>query len=343
MACLEQSKPDKRNLTQEYQETIAAQRAVAPEMLALEQQYQPAYARLAAETLGITSRGAAEATNASRGMMLDSIMGVAPQLTEARQALDPQSAELMRMLNEQAAGDLALGGQLSPEQERMMQQASRAAFAARGLSGSNMALADEMYRIYDLGNQQRRQRQGFAQGMVGLNQQWAGDPFTYLAQLGQGNVGMGQSMMPGAQFNPESAYAANLYNTNKQIDVMFNPKSTLENINNVTNTVRNVQGVVTDMVDAAGGVVGAFCWVAREVFGASDPRWQVFRAWLHTRAPAWLWRAYRDHGEAFAGWLKRRTPLGRLVRPVVRWLMQGRINSLCADRVAVAERSVFNA
>jgi polysaccharide biosynthesis/export protein len=45
------------------------------------------------------------------------------------------------------------------------------------------------------------------------------------------------------------------------------------------------------------------CWVAREVYGAENPQWLLFRAWLLTEAPAWLREAYLAHGEQFAAWI----------------------------------------
>ena len=48
---------------------------------------------------------------------------------------------------------------------------------------------------------------------------------------------------------------------------------------------------------------GGFCWVAREVYGAENPRWLLFRAWLTTQAPGWLQQAYLAHGEEFAAWI----------------------------------------
>ncbi|MFM8707720.1 MAG: polysaccharide biosynthesis/export family protein [Planctomycetia bacterium] len=48
---------------------------------------------------------------------------------------------------------------------------------------------------------------------------------------------------------------------------------------------------------------GGFCWVAREVYGAENPKWLLFRAWLLTEAPSWLRDLYAAHGEAFAAWI----------------------------------------
>ncbi len=54
----------------------------------------------------------------------------------------------------------------------------------------------------------------------------------------------------------------------------------------------------------AGG--GAFCWVAREVYGVHDPRWLAFREWMTWHAPAWLQEVYATYGEEAADWLRSR-------------------------------------
>jgi len=51
-----------------------------------------------------------------------------------------------------------------------------------------------------------------------------------------------------------------------------------------------------------GGGMG-MCWVAREVYGDSNPKWLQFRAWLRTDAPRWLHDLYAAHGESFALWI----------------------------------------
>jgi hypothetical protein len=52
-----------------------------------------------------------------------------------------------------------------------------------------------------------------------------------------------------------------------------------------------------------GGMGMGMCWVAREVYGPSNPRWLEFRAWLLADAPTWLRDVYMARGEAFAGWI----------------------------------------
>jgi hypothetical protein len=68
----------------------------------------------------------------------------------------------------------------------------------------------------------------------------------------------------------------------------------------------------------AGGMPGANpfggCWVAREVYGAHDPRWVDFRTWLTVDGPAWLHEGYMAHGPAVADWIHERPAAKRLVR-----------------------------
>ena len=72
--------------------------------------------------------------------------------------------------------------------------------------------------------QKRRERQQFAQSMVGMNQATSADPF--MAILGRpasmtpamtgSFVGQAQGFNPGAMFSPESQYAGDIYNQNYQ-------------------------------------------------------------------------------------------------------------------------------
>ncbi len=65
-------------------------------------------------------------------------------------------------------------------------------------------------------------------------------------------------------------------------------------------------GLLSSLFGAAGKVggaaaaAGAFCWVAREVYGADDPRWLRMRAWMLTKAPDALRAFYLHHGEQIA-------------------------------------------
>ena len=65
------------------------------------------------------------------------------------------------------------------------------------------------------------------------------------------------------------------------------------------------------------------CWVAREVYGETNPQWLLFRSWLLGDSPRWFRNLYIRKGEAFAEWLSKNTWL----KPVIRRWMDGRIRS----------------
>ena len=66
-----------------------------------------------------------------------------------------------------------------------------------------------------------------------------------------------------------------------------------------------------------GGMQGGFCWVAREVYGESNPKWLRFRDWLTADAPRWLHDLYAAHGEAFADWLRDKPAAKAVVRTLM--------------------------
>lgn len=77
-------------------------------------------------------------------------------------------------------------------------------------------------------------------------------------------------------------------------------------------------------VGIAGGLLGGLlCWVAREVYGEDNPRWELFRSWLIEDAPAWFRNLYKKHGERFAAFISNKPALKYLIRV---W-MDGRINN----------------
>jgi polysaccharide export outer membrane protein len=76
-----------------------------------------------------------------------------------------------------------------------------------------------------------------------------------------------------------------------------------------------------------------FCWVAREVYGAENPEWLLFRAWLLTEAPDWLREAYAAHGEEFAAWIHDKP----LAKAAVKALMDQAIKKYEAEMPKVAE------
>jgi hypothetical protein len=171
---------------------------------------------------------------------------------DAMLAANPESAALLSRLNAQATQGLDAGSSLTPEEQRAMQQASRAAFAARGMGGGNGAVSDELLRQFDLGQQLLRQRQQFAGNVLGYNSAVVGDPFMQI--LGRGSNAIGQAQGLGQNsgpslFNPESPLASSIAAGNQAYAAMFADPSTISKVGAVSNLAGGFIGSV------AGGMI----------------------------------------------------------------------------------------
>ena len=67
--------------------------------------------------------------------------------------------------------------------------------------------------------------------------------------------------------------------------------------------------------NAIGSLIGTLgtafitCWVAREVYGKSNPEWFIFRTWLQYDAPKWFKNIYVKHGKTYAKIISKVPPL----------------------------------
>lgn len=104
----------------------------------------------------------------------------------------------------------------------------------------------------------------------------------------------------------------------QQSQINANKKDWLDQMNQFTSSLSQIGSM-------AGGVQSmAKCWVAREVYGANNPKWLMFRAWLESKAPKWFHDLYVENGERFAVWLKNKTTLKSIIR---KW-MDNKIKTL---------------
>jgi len=349
--------PEPRSYAQEMGDTLETQIRLAPDKYAAEANPdygRSAYAQLDLqvlrdvmvgkdgqpglldlyETQVMPRLGAAEAAgrSVSREADIADVEAYGKRATDAFKAANPEQAALMSELNRQAMSDLEAGASLPPDLAREMEQQVRSAQAARGM-GFGMADVGQEALIKGLQAEQlQRRRQAFAQQIAGMNAATAQDPF--MAILGRPSIsanqagmiaGQGQGFNPGNVFNPESAYAGSLYANN------FNAAS-----NAAMAASNNMSSVLGAGIGAAGSLGGSAmmasalkpapvgCWVAREVYGAENPRWILFRHWLLNIGPAWLRKLYMKHGERFAHWLSK----NEWLKPAIRKLMDSKVNSL---------------
>ena len=184
--------PDKSDYYKEITDTTRAQVKLAPELYAAEKQFRGKYAQLDVDIAkkispqlmdiyeSVQPRLAAmdrQTLSAQREADIGAIEELGPRAMAAMRAADPDKASLMDELNQQALSDLKLGGQLNAGEQRQLSQAARGAQAARGFGYGINDAAIESWAQLQGGTQRRRERQGFAQSMVGLSQQPQGDPF----------------------------------------------------------------------------------------------------------------------------------------------------------------------
>lgn len=267
--------PPKRSYAREYMDTLNVQIDSMPKLFKAQREWAPQMAQLGVDT--------------AQGVM-PGIMQMGNQYADS---------PIQRQLMQQAQGDLAQGGRLTPDQMRNIQQDTRAAFNDRGLGISNPAMFAEVMNLEGARQNRLRERQGFAQNVDQAN-------------FGRRQAGVSNAMqMMGygtAQlFNPESGYAQDLYNTN------YNGQAAA-NIATANNRAAMLGGIMNLGGSAIGAGAMAMCWVAREVYGETNPKWLLFREWLFTGAPRWFRALYAGWGDAFAAWIRNKPRLKRTIR-----------------------------
>ena len=329
--------PPARNYGQETRDTLQAQVDLSPQLLAAEQEARPGYTSLDLQDMNHMLTG--QRTERSlldlyqneiqpslstleaneRDSRIEGEMGainryaggVANTLREAT-----GNKPLLDELNAQALSELQAGASLDPSLRREIQQSVRAGQAARGMGYGMRDLADEAAVTALQAEQLRRNRQGFAQSMVGINQSTGGDPF--MAILGRPSqvfpatqnvannaYGMSQSMGP-KLFNPESQYSADINNQNWQGQLAARTAS-------ASNKTALTGAMIGGAAKIGGSLIG-LCWVAREVYGEDNPKWLQFREWMLTKAPQWFVNLYIAQGEAFAKTLRGQDKLKARIR-----------------------------
>lgn len=278
---------------------------------------------LAQEIIPTMSRAEAQANTIRRESEIADVERLGLRASEAYLASDPRSKALLDTLNAQVLEDLQGRGRLSADQQRQVEQQARGEFARRGLGLGRQAVASELFatqKAIDARNLMNRQ---YAQTTLGLNKAFMADPFqAVLGRQGQAfgaanqqqAFGQGFAASIGPRlFNPESQYAADIQSSNTQ--ALLATQAAKAQITSAT-------------IGAVGSAAGsAMCWVAREVYGNNDFRWEIFRDWLLHEAPKSLLEVYREHGEWFAGFIKNKPAIKSAVRFLMDLAIKRHVNN----------------
>lgn len=188
-----------------------------------------------------------ETATAQRAADLADVQKLGPAATQAYLAANPylqqslnllqgtENSPILQQLQQQAQQELATGGKLSPQEQDQLNQQTLSGFQQRGLATDPQSLGSELLNT-DAAQQARLQQyQTLASGVQGLTaqdqaqasqvfQSTLADPYQAILGRssgagvlgGSGSSGIGASSIAAANalFNPQSSYAADLFNTN---------------------------------------------------------------------------------------------------------------------------------
>jgi hypothetical protein len=267
--------------------------------------------------------------------------GMGQEEAQARMRQQAEMADLQAEQRRQEAGLQAgmeqdvlaaqLGQQANLAQAQMDQQA--AAFGAESaqqaaLANQRQAQQAEQFGVGATMDAERLDAQLKQSGALGyvdaatrlaaLEDQYTLDPFAaILNRAGGGSLQAGQSVLGQANYGLTSG------------PQYLNPESGLGYISQMAANEANMYGaqLAADASRSSGlmgglGAIGGgllsnaalFCWVAREVYGPTNPAWMQFRKWMFTESPQWFFDLYRKYGEQFAQWISDKPRIKSIIR-----------------------------
>ena len=276
-------------------------------------------------------------TDTLRAMLLsEAKAGLGEGLTERekariREGFKGQSTMMGRTFD-QSAGIAEAEAQMKEDNLRRLQNLGiaqsqlgqeaglQAGDIARTMSADQFNVATQMDA--ETKNEQLRQ-QGLANyiaavgNLAQIEDQYTLDPFR--AILGRGandTLGAGQGVLGSASYGLQSA------------PQYLNPEAGLGYISQMAANNANIAaaqsaasgstmgGLFQGLGALGGGIAQGFigCWVAREVYGPTNPSWLRFRLWMFSESPDWFFKLYNKYGERFASWISDKPRIKSFIR-----------------------------
>jgi hypothetical protein len=235
-----------------------------------------------------------------------------------------------------AVDELAAGGGLTDRERRRVEQSSRSAMSARGRGRDFAGVVDEVAANETLSRQRESERRlfasqvlgladsglaqdrAFAAQRVGLEQATSADPFLAITGRTSGaTVASGQSLYGNAAAGINAGPA--LFNPAQGAEFMANQSAMINDYNANIYAADQAKagamfGAVAGLAGSLGGAAIKRCWVAREVYGANNPKWLIFRNWLDVLSPFWFRAIYLTFGERFAKFISDKPRLKARIR-----------------------------
>ena len=257
------------------------------------------------DLLGESSRRAFELQQQQLQQQREADVGAleefAPRAVEAFRAADPASTAIAERMSRRALG------QLTPEEERNIQQRARQASLARGRIGDSSSLAAEALGRSDYTAQ-------FAPQAFAMNRQLAGDLGSTLLGRPSAAIGLGGQVLGQAQQGAAQPVGPQLFDPNMGINLALQQRGqdvTFQGMMAQADAARSA-GITSGLGSLAGGI--AACWVAREVYGIENPKWLEFRYWMLNDAPSWFRNLYIKYGERIAKFISNKPRIKSIIR-----------------------------
>lgn len=336
--------PAAPNYQESMRSILQAQVEMAPQVYASEEIYQPKYqalqdriAKQAAESQIALYRGLQPSYSAleeqymkdQQAAQLRGLQERAPGYVQAFQEAQGVGGinQALQQYTQQKLGALQTDGtMLSPQEQRAIEQQTRAGFAARGTALGGQSNLAEVLNRYNARQAREQQLVALGTGLGGYFAQQSAPALTsfYQQPMYAGSFGgqaaqnamMAQQQAGPQYFNPESPtgmgsiYGA--YNAQMQYAAGMAQANAAKSAGS-----KGMFGALGGAGIGAAGMLGAakiLCWVAREVYGNTNPDWLTFREWMVNEAPSWLRAVYIKYGEWFAGFIKD--------KPRVKWFIK---------------------
>jgi len=241
----------------------------------------------------------------------------APQVVDAYRDADPYSTRLADLAADQAESAFErASGPMGFEAQRQVDQSvlgnlGGTAFSQQGRSSLEAALGREQY-------QQGRESfaAGLGQGAFAQSRQLAGDVGMTILGRPSSSIGLGGQMLQQATAGAAGPMGPQLFDPNVGINMAMSQRS--DNMNLLGAQAQADASRSAGRSDMFGQVLGAgiglMCWVAREVYGPTNPKWKQFRTWVTDDSPSWFLKLYIKYGERFAKFISDKPRLKTIIR-----------------------------
>lgn len=197
------SVPD-RNIGKEYTNTVAAQQKVMGDVLDGEKLYAPQQTAMAGQVY-----------NQAYGQGVAGASVFAPQLQALFDSQQQQAIAgnpLYNAMYQSAMGQIGVGGGLTPDEQIQATQGALQGLAQAGRANSNASIFNQILARSQYANQRYQQHLANAGSVYGMMPSPVG--FGTVSNQLLGNSLNTATGLNNFAINPESSYAADLYNTN---------------------------------------------------------------------------------------------------------------------------------